>query len=182
MPNSGMLAELADRMAISDLIYRYTRAMDRNDVVLGYSIWHANSIADFGQSYQGDGPGFVDFACASHQNLLAHQHFIGIIIIDLDGEEAGSEAYFHANMQAPAEGAIRHLAVWGRYLDRWERREGRWGIIKRVTAIDFDEIRDSVNMGGKCNSTRDRNDPSYAVLGSYGSQSDVQDAGKGDGM
>lgn len=47
---------LLDRQAITDLLYRYCRAVDRLDVPLGRSIWHEDAIADYDDSfYQGDG-------------------------------------------------------------------------------------------------------------------------------
>jgi len=59
---------------------------------------------------------------------------------------------------------LKQMTVWARYLDRWSRRDGRWGIDKRITVIDFDEIRDVTSMSQAQASRRDRSDPSYAVL------------------
>lgn len=56
---------LADRQAITDLIYRYCRSVDRLDIPLGYSIWHDAATADYGADvYQGDGRGAIDHICA----------------------------------------------------------------------------------------------------------------------
>ena len=58
-----------------------------------------------------------------------------------------------------------HMEVWARYIDAWERRDGRWGLAKRVVVYDHESIREVTPMGQEIRSRRDRNDPSYAVLG-----------------
>ena len=59
---------------------------------------------------------------------------------------------------------LKQLTVWARYVDRWSRRDGRWGIDEARHLRDFDEIRDVVALSGPDRSRRDRSDPSYAVL------------------
>jgi hypothetical protein len=97
--------------------------------------------------------------------MLAHSHQITNVIIDLDGDRAGSESYVMASLQMKAGEQTKQMSVWGRYIDRWSRRDGRWGIDKRVTVIDFNEIRDVMPMIATSLGARDRGDPSYAVLG-----------------
>ena len=45
---SETLQSLADRQAITEMIYRYCRSVDRLDIPLGHSIWHEDAIADYG--------------------------------------------------------------------------------------------------------------------------------------
>ena len=155
-----------DREAITDLIYRYCRAMDRIDRELGYSIWHFDGTADYGaQVYQGNAHGFVDQVCAQHSGLLRHSHQVTNIIIEIDGDRAGSEAYYTTALRM-LRGEVPHeIRVWGRYLDRWSKRDGRWGIDHRIALRDFDDIRPVTPMSNDERSTRDRDDPSYSVLG-----------------
>lgn len=157
---------LADRQAITDLIYRYCRAVDRLDVPLGHSIWNAGSHADYGPDvYQGDGPGAIDLICAQHARTLGHSHQVTNILIDLDGDRAGSESYCTATLRVGQGGAVRQIMVWTRYVDTWSRRDGRWGLDRRVAIRDFDEMREVAPMGDHRVGRRDRSDPSYAVLG-----------------
>jgi len=60
---------------------------------------------------------------------------------------------------------MRHcISVWGRYVDQWSCRNGRWGLDKRLSIRDFDEIREVKAMYDHDVGRRDRSDPSYAVL------------------
>jgi hypothetical protein len=164
MNNAMTMQTLADRQAITDLIYRYCRAVDRIDPELGYTIWHEDAEADYGESiYRGSGRGFIDFVCAQHRRAVCHSHQISNVIIDLDGDRAGSESYVTANVRFAAGAVLKQVTVSGRYIDRWSRREGRWGIDKRIYVLDFEEIRD-VPADNRGTGRRDRNDPSYGVL------------------
>jgi hypothetical protein len=164
MSDAETLQNLADRQAITDLIYRYCRSMDRIDAELGYSIWHEDATADYEGYYKGSGRGFVDAACETHRKMLAHSHQIANIIIELDGDRAGSETYVTATLQLVKREQLRQLTMWGRYIDQWSRRNGRWGIDKRLQITDFDEIRDVKAASKQERTQRDRSDPSYAVL------------------
>lgn len=159
------LQALIDRQAITDLIYRYCRSVDRLDIPLGHSIWHEDGVADYGAAvYQGPGKGVIDHICAQHRKTLAHSHQVSNILICLDGDRAGSESYVTASLRVMSGKQLLQISVWGRYIDRWSRRDGRWGLDKRVSLRDFDEIRDVVEMSRHDTGKRDRTDPSYDVL------------------
>ncbi len=166
MANEAEIQALVDKQAIRDLIYTYCRAVDRLDVPLGHSIWHEDGYADYGQGYyQGPGRGVIDTICQHHLGLLSHSHQVANILIELDGDEAGSESYVTGSMRMEREGKLYHIGVWGRYLDRWQRREGRWGLLHRVVVFDHQELRETDDMPGHgIPPARDRSDPSYRIL------------------
>lgn len=158
--------ELAARQAITDCIFRYCRSVDRLDVPLGHSIWHEDSFADYGADYyRGPGPGVIDVICKAHLGLLHHSHQVTNILVELDGERAGSESYCTATLRMRRDGRLMQMMVWSRYVDEWAYRDGRWGLVKRVAIRDFDEIRDVTAMYEHDVGRRDFNDPSYVVLG-----------------
>jgi hypothetical protein len=158
------LRAVADRQAITELLYRYCRAMDRIDAELGYSIWHPGATVDYDGYYSGDARGFVDKACATHRRVIGHSHQVTNIIIELDGDRAASEAYVTACLRLRRGDALKQLTVWGRYLDHWSRRDGRWGVDRRVEVHDLDEMRDVTPSSEQQRSRRDRGDPSYDFL------------------
>jgi hypothetical protein len=159
------LQTLIDRQAITDLIYRYCRSVDRLDIPLGHSVWHEDGVADYGAAvYQGPGKGVIDHIIAQHRHTLAHSHQVSNILIHLAGDRAGSESYVSASLRVMSGKQLRQISVWGRYIDRWSRRDGHWGLDKRLAIRDFDEIRDVVEMVRHDTGKRDRADPSYDVL------------------
>ncbi|HKY93122.1 MAG TPA: hypothetical protein VJM11_18875 [Nevskiaceae bacterium] len=56
------------------------------------------------------------------------------------------------------------MTVWARHIDSWSRRDGRWGLEKRIAIRDFDEIRPVTVMKEHDVGRRDPRDASYAVL------------------
>jgi hypothetical protein len=154
-----------DRQAIAHVLYQYCRAMDRMDIPLGYSIWHEDGEADYGEGlFQGTGKGFVDFAAKSHTGMIAHSHQVTAIIINLKGDRAASEAYVTAVLRFEENGVFKEMTARGRYLDRWSFRDGRWAIDKRVFLNDLADIRQVEPAGFGSRSARDTSDPSYAIL------------------
>ncbi len=156
--------EVVDRLAITQQIYRYCRSVDRLDVPLGHRVFHPDSHADF-VIYKGSGRGWIDFVCERHRSFLHHSHQVTNIIIDLDGDRAGSEAYVTATLRARDGGRIVQRQFWARYVDRWSRRDGGWAIDERECVIDFDSVTDVTPMADHERARRDPSDPSYAVLG-----------------
>ena len=165
MTESAVIRALADKQAIRELILTYCRAVDRLDVPLGHSIWLDDGYADYGADYyQGPGRGVIDTICQHHLGLSSHSHQVSNILIELQGDSAGSESYVTGTMRLERDGQPMQMGVWGRYLDRWERREGRWGLLHRVVVFDHEEIREVQPLGRVSRATRDASDPSYAVL------------------
>lgn len=157
-------AQTADRLAIMDKIYRYCRSVDRLDIEVGYSVFHEDATADFGASYVGTGRGWIDWCCKEHLNFLHHSHQVTNIIIELDGEKAGSESYVFATLRRQDGDKVIQHEFWARYIDQWSKRDGEWGIDSRYCIVDYGTQREVEPMGGDPRSTRDHSDLSYTAL------------------
>jgi hypothetical protein len=155
---------LLDKQEITELLYRYCRAVDRIDRELGYTVWHENAEADYGSIYQGTGRGVTDFICDSHKFGVVHSHQITNVIIELDGDAALSEAYITSGMIMMDGDQPKQITTRGRYLDRWSRRDRRWGIEKRFFVGDINEIRPITLASIVPRFRLDRDDPSYALF------------------
>jgi len=162
--DDALLRAVSDRQQITDQIYRYCRAMDRIDHELGYSIWHEGGTADYGHNFQGTGREFIDHVCRQHAGLLQHSHQVSNVIIELDGDRAGSEAYVTATLRMMREERLLQMNVISRYVDTWSRRDGRWAIDHRIAIMEMDEVREVTPMKVHDQARRDRSDPSYTVL------------------
>jgi hypothetical protein len=161
----GEVREMLDRMQISEALYTYCRAVDRVDRELGYSIWNEGATVDYGESiFIGNARGVIDWICTSHESGVAHSHQISNIITGLDGDRAVSEAYINSAMRMMHEGQLMQVNTRGRYLDRWSRQAGRWGIDRRVFVCDFDEIHPAVPGSIPPRLTLDCDDLSYGLF------------------
>jgi len=153
-----------DERQIERQLANYCRAMDRCDAELGRSVFFTDATVDYGAMFQGTGHGFVDFSMTVHPQFDAHLHRISNTIIEIDGQAAVSETYVDAQFRMTENGQAFDVYTRGRYLDRWEKRDGAWAITHRhyVNAMAGKRPIDEIPFG--IEGTRDRTDPSYALF------------------
>ena len=127
---------LLDKQAIYELSCRYMRGLDRLDAALLRSVFWENAYCEFG-FINGDAPSFIEFAVGALKDHASNQHMIGNTLIDVEGDEAFGEIYFHAYHKVEYEAGFDDLIVAGRYLDRYERRDGVWKMAYRSERVDW---------------------------------------------
>ena len=86
------------------------------------------------------------------------------MVIELDGDHAGSEAYVTATLRMMRDGKLLQMTVLSRYLDRWSRRQGRWAIDHRIAVMDMDESREGTPLKTHDTARRDTSHPAHALL------------------
>lgn len=151
------LSEVLDKYAISDVIMTYARAIDRLDEAMLRSVFHPDSQHAHGfigpssdptsESKPGEPKDFVAFAFEVLNTHTRTHHQLGNIFIELEGDDAYTETYFTAyhRMRAsndPMAAANAYdtemdLIVAGRYLDRFQKRDGVWKISHRTGLTDW---------------------------------------------
>jgi hypothetical protein len=162
---AASLREIIDRQQIAEALYTYCRAVDRVDRELGYSIWHDGATVDYGEAiFIGPARGVIDYICDAQLKGIAHSHQIANIIIKLAGDAAVSEAYVNSAMRMMHGEHLLQVNTRGRYLDRWSKHGGRWGIERRVFVCDFDEFHPAVSGSLPSRQAMGFDDPSYAFL------------------
>ena len=124
------LDEMLAREEIRQCLLRYTRGIDRHDTALVASAYHADAIDDH-TDYIGLGSGLGAHANAVHDTMWeTHQHFVTNTTIELDGDTAHVESYLIMGARRKQNtGTDIH---GGRYVDRFEKRDGRWAIAARI--------------------------------------------------
>jgi hypothetical protein len=133
---------LLSKQQITELTYRYMRGLDRWDRALLLSLFHADAWCAYG-FLDGEPELFVDHALDALSCHVANHHFVGNILIDLEGDEAFGEVYFNAYHKLPAGEGFEDLLIAGRYLDRYERRDGCWKFAYRSERVDWSHSRPS---------------------------------------
>jgi hypothetical protein len=129
------LAFLVDRSEIIECLNRYARGMDRLDRDLARSAYHDGAIDDH-VGFVGPVEDFLDWAFSFHAGQVCHQHYLTNHHIDLDGDQAHVETYYlFIGTEQDPEAAL--TVFGGRYIDRFERRAGRWGITVRLCLVEW---------------------------------------------
>jgi hypothetical protein len=173
---SAALQGLLDRQAITEVLYQYCRACDRGDEVLLRSCFHPGSLHRHG-GFEGLSDDFCTMAMRIIGTARVTKHVLTNVQIELDGDVAFSEAYYHAYHRVANRqtGADEDNFSGGRYLDRFERRAGKWRIAKRVGLLDFERFdapteRGLAQLPATARSRRLPDDELYVVLGLEGAR------------
>ena len=135
------IQQLLSKQAISEVLYRRARAGDRGDAELAHSCYHAGATERHGE-FDGLATDFIDTVSFTRPRpgspIKGMFHFLSNILIDFaDDDEAFVESYHVAWCQM-TDGT--DATIGGRYLDKFERREGRWGIVHRDVIFDWSRV------------------------------------------
>jgi ketosteroid isomerase-like protein len=157
---------IADRIEIQDCLYRYARAVDRLDYE-GIAACYFDDAIDTHGSYTGPVDGLVEDIRGRHGSIDSAQHFVTNVLIDFDADDvAFVESYCLAYLRQRLEdgrASQSEMVSRCRYVDRFERRDGRWAIAERVVVFDETLSVDVVDIrrGDWVISRRDKSDPVY---------------------
>jgi hypothetical protein len=163
------LRVIEDRLAIQDCLSAYCRGTDRLDLNVLLSAYHQDAREDHGPVC-GPLEDFLKWAFEDFQEgLISTHHAIHNTTFEFDGDTAHCETYWTCT-------AFRSVAPFsrdagGRYVDRFEKRDGRWAIAARVVVVDWMETGDggrvepfnpaAFSRPDRPAPRRDRQDPSY---------------------
>lgn len=142
---SRIAAELADREAIRECLYRYSRGVDRLDADMLRSAYWPEAI-DNHLEFRGNVEEFIAWSFPVMGAMDQTMHMIGNVLIAIDADKADVESYFYGYHRVTMEGTKRDVIGAGRYLDKFERRDDEWRIIERLVMTDwFREYPDSAD-------------------------------------
>jgi hypothetical protein len=136
--------QLSDLQCIRDATLHYTHGLDRMDPDLMRSAYWPDATDDHGPSGSGNAWEYVERAMASHPRWQPSIHTLTnqLIELDDDGTHARAETYCAASLFDSETGAL--FQWFGRYLDRFEQRDGEWRILERVVAHESSRMDDPV--------------------------------------
>jgi len=157
MSDSFSPERVADRMVIEEVLLRWCRAIDRLDLDGIRGVFHEDAIDNHGQLF--DVEGLVAWVRDRHRTISVSMHRVSNILIEFAGPDlALVESYADVFQCYPpgAQGALAQLTgdreaspdvgkvllAPGRYIDRFERRAGRWKIAARTVVFESSLVLD----------------------------------------
>jgi hypothetical protein len=157
------LRYVRDRLEIRDVINSQARGHDRHDLDLMSAVYHDDGIDEHGPTVKA-GADYGEWANQAHSAAFQqHSHNITTHTCEIDGDVAHCESY--VIVQARSGKAL--ILMGGRYIDRLERRDGKWKIALRRCTVEWTLQGDgsalkSGNFAGFIKGTWDTDDVSYA--------------------
>jgi 3-phenylpropionate/cinnamic acid dioxygenase small subunit len=133
------LEEAAVKQAITEVIYRYARGVDRADLATLRSCFHPDGHENHMGMMDGNAWDFCAAAARGFPTVKRMHHAIANVGIELRGEVAFVESYTSAYQRLQGEAAPIDCMVAARSLDRMERRAGEWRIADRRVILDWNQ-------------------------------------------
>jgi hypothetical protein len=165
------LRHLIDKQEITEVLYRFSRAVDRQDVELLVTVYHEEATDDHG-AFSGSAKDFIAWVKRGWATglLAGSNHVVTNVLVEFGPEpdSASVESYFFAHHTWNSKEGILDDFLGGRYLDRFARRDGVWRILNRRCVWDWgrtsratDETWLTRVPGEYTFGTTDRSDASY---------------------
>ena len=129
------LEQVADRMAIQDVLSIHSRGLDRLDSDAIQSAYWPDAEVDYG-SYKGNAHVFAELVVGALDGQYElTRHCLSNTLIAFSKNCALCET--NVNAGHLLTGAEEEMLFYGRYLDKLAKRGGRWKILHRQVVIDW---------------------------------------------
>lgn len=129
-----------DEQAITDVLYARARSMNRADPDLSHACYHPGATESHGP-FVGLAADFIDTASASRPSASATlhgtYHLITNVLMTFDNADIARVESYHMVWRFTTNG---DAMIGGRYLDRFQRRDGRWAIVHRDVVFDWSRM------------------------------------------
>lgn len=133
------LEVLHDKQTITELLHLYCRSVDRADWDTLAGLYWGDAIDHHG--IRDGNPGeLIQWLKESVGPGLLFEwmiHQLGNVLIEVHGDTAVVESYFSANQRRNGEDGVWDDLCQGRYVDRFERRDGEWRVAERFVMYDW---------------------------------------------
>jgi SnoaL-like domain len=173
--DTARLRELVDKQDITEVVFRFARGLDRCDWDLVLSCFHPRATIELGV-FRGLVTDYVPWVSEYLPKLASStMHTVHNVLVELDGDAATGESYIVGHHRHATADGETDLVAGGRYLDRFERRNGVWKLTARLLVWEWSREEPATGTWDGDASTftygrRDRTDPSY-TFGRDGSRS-----------
>lgn len=128
------LDRMLDRQDILDCLIRMARGADRFDRELFLSGMHKDAITSAGPFVGGPEELYEWSHALQETTYTATFHQLLNHTVDFDGDTAHAETYY---LFVGCIDTETNLLAGGRYIDRFERRDGVWGLVMRNNYVEW---------------------------------------------
>lgn len=128
-----------DKLAIREVVENWVIYRDAGDWDRFATVWHADGWMT-ATWFQGPARDFIEASAKlfdSGSNIL---HTLGGWSCDIAGVRAISQVKMTIHQRAPVDGILVDVTCYGRFYDFFEKRNGRWGIVRRQPIYEKDRL------------------------------------------
>jgi hypothetical protein len=128
-----------DRLAIREVIENWVLYRDAGDWERFATVWHDDGWMT-ATWFQGPARQFIEVSRAGFERGVNILHFLGGFTCDIAGSRAIAQTKMTINQRAMVDGLEVDVVCTGRFYDFLEKRENRWGIVRRQPIYEKDRM------------------------------------------
>ncbi|MFC3052593.1 nuclear transport factor 2 family protein [Kordiimonas pumila] len=129
---------LLDKKAIEEVLVKYCRGADRGDADLIAEAYHPAATEDHGGTFLGSAADYLEMIRKVLPSAGRMSHAITNMLIELeDSTHATSECYIMTFSRREAKGEAFDSLTMARLIDKFEKRGGKWAIVHRRLAWEW---------------------------------------------
>jgi hypothetical protein len=129
----------ADRLAIRETVENWVVWRDAGDWDRFATVWHDDGWMT-ATWFQGPARRFIEVSREGFARGVNILHFLGGFACDVAGPRAISQVKMTINQRAQVDGILADVVCTGRFYDFFEKRDGRWAIVRRQPIYEKDRI------------------------------------------
>ena len=129
----------ADKQAIREVVENWVLYRDSADWERFATVWHADGWM-YATWFQGPARDFIEASRQWFERGAHILHLLGGWTCDISGQRAISQVKMTINQRAAVDGILVDVVCFGRFYDFFEKRDGRWGIVKRQPIYEKDRL------------------------------------------
>ena len=128
-----------DSLAIRETVENWVVWRDAGDWERFATVWHADGWMT-ATWFQGPASQFIEVSRDGFERGVNILHALNGWSCDISGARAISQAKMNIFQRAPLDGVPVDVTCWGRFYDFFEKRDGRWAIVRRQPIYEKDRL------------------------------------------
>jgi hypothetical protein len=129
----------SDALAIREAVENWVVWRDAGDWERFATVWHDDGWMT-ATWFQGPASRFIEVSREGFERGVNILHALNGWSFDIDGARAISQAKMNIFQRAPLDGVQVDVTCWGRFYDFFEKRDGRWAIVRRQPIYEKDRL------------------------------------------
>jgi SnoaL-like domain len=129
----------ADKIAIRETVENWVLWRDAGEWERFATVWHADGWMT-ATWFQGPAQRFIEVSREGFNRGVNILHSLGGFTCDVAGARAISQVKMTINQRASVDGVIADVVCTGRFYDFFEKRDGRWAIVRRQPIYEKDRL------------------------------------------
>lgn len=130
---------LLEKLAIAEVVNNWAVWRDAGDWERFRTVWASDGWMT-ATWFQGPADKFIEVSKAGFEKGVSILHFLGGTSADVQGTRAVSQTKMTISQRGVVDNVAVDVVCTGRFYDFFERREGRWGIVRRQPIYEKDRM------------------------------------------